>query len=46
MNGKQRIKMPKKCYCIRFKNYETKIKLLFIISEDFESISVPKDKGK
>ena len=31
---------------IRFKNYERKIKLQFMIYANFESILVPKDKGK
>ena len=46
INGKQKIKMPKKYEYIRFKNYKRKIKLLFMIYADFESIIVPKDNGK
>ena len=38
--------MPKKYEYIRFKNYKRKIKLLFMIYADFESIIVPKDNGK
>ena len=26
VNGEQRIKMPKKCECVRFRNYERKVK--------------------
>ena len=40
------IKMPKNSKYVKFKNYERKIKLLFMIYADFESISVPEDNGK
>ena len=46
INGNQWIKIPKKGEYVRFKNYENKIKSTFIIYGDFESILVPKDKGK
>ena len=38
INGKQMIKMPKIGEYVRFKNYENKMKLPFIIYADFESI--------
>ena len=38
--------MPKKGQYIRFKIYERKIKLPFMIYADFESKLVPEDKGK
>ena len=38
INGKQRIIMPKKGEYVEFKNHERKIKSLFIIYADFESI--------
>ena len=40
------IKMPKKGECVRFKNYERKIKSAFMIYADFEGILVPEDNGK
>ena len=46
MNGKQRIRMPKKSKYVIFKNYETKIMSLFMIYADFESILVPEYNGK
>ena len=46
INGKQTIKMPKKSKYVKFKNFERKIKSLFMICADFESILVPKDNGK
>ena len=46
INGKQTIKMPKKGEYIKFKNFERKIKLPFMIYADFESILVPEDNGK
>ena len=38
--------MPKKGECVKFKNYERKIKSPFITYADFESISVPENNGK
>ena len=46
INGKQRIKMPRKGEHVKFKNYERKIKSRFIIYADFESILVSEDNGK
>ena len=46
INGKKRIKMPKKDEYIRFKICEINIKLLFMIYEHFERILVPEDNGK
>ena len=46
MNGKQRIRMPKKSKYVIFKNYETKIMSLFMIYAYFESILVPEYNGK
>ena len=46
INGKQRIIISKKDEYVKFKNYERKIKSLFIIYTDFESILVPKNNGK
>ena len=46
INGKYRIKMPKKGEYVKFKNYESKIKSPFMIYADFESILVPEDNGK
>ena len=46
INGKQKIKMPKKGQYIKFKNFERKIKSPFMIYSDFESILVPEDNGK
>ena len=37
---------PKKGKYVKFKNYERKIKLTFMIYADFESILVPTDNGK
>ena len=45
-NGKQTIKMPKKGEYIKFKNFGRKIKSLFMIYVDFESILVPEDNKK
>ena len=42
----QRIIMPKKDEYEIFKNYERKIKSLFIIYADFESILGPEDNEK
>ena len=36
----------KKIECVRFKNFERKIKSPFMIYEDLERILVPEDKGK
>ena len=38
--------MPKKGEYVKFKNHERKIKSLFRIYADFESILVPKNNGK
>ena len=38
--------MPKKDNYARFKNYERKLKLPFMIYGDFESILIPEDNGK
>ena len=38
--------MPKKDEYVQLKNYERKMKLLFMIYTDFESLSVPEDNGK
>ena len=38
--------MPKKGEYVNFKNYERRIKLLFIIYVDFESVLLPEDNGK
>ena len=46
INGKQTIKMPKKGECIKFKIFERKIKSIFIIHENFESILALEDNGK
>ena len=43
INVKPMIKIPEKGEYVRFKNYEGKIKLPFIIYADFESILVPED---
>ena len=45
-NGKERVKLPKKGKYIRLKNYERKVKSLFMLYVDFESILVPEDNGK
>ena len=46
INGKQRIKIPKKSEYVKFKNYERKITSPFMIYADFESIQVPEDNRK
>ena len=46
INGKQSIILPKKGKSVKFKNYERKIKLPFMIYADFESILVAEDYGK
>ena len=38
--------IPKKGKYVKFTNYERKIKPLFIIYADFESVLVPEDNGK
>ena len=38
--------MPKKGKYVKFKNYERKIKSVFIIYTDFELILVPEDNGQ
>ena len=40
------LRRPKKDKYVRFKNYESKIKSLFMIYADFESILVPEDNRK
>ena len=42
---KKMIKMPKNGAYVKFKSYETKITLQFIIYTDFESILVTEDNG-
>ena len=42
----KKIIMPKKAECVKFKNYERKIKPLFMIYVQFESILVPEDNEK
>ena len=46
INGKQTVKILKKSEYVKFKKFERKWKLPFIIYADFESILVPEDKGK
>ena len=46
INGKERIRMPKKGEYLTFKNNERKIKSPFMIYADFESILVPEDNRK
>ena len=46
INGKQTIKMPKKGKYVKLKDFKRKIKSLFMIYADFESILVPEDNGK
>ena len=46
INGKQTVKMPKKCEYIKLKNFGRKIKSQFMIYADFESILVPEDNEK
>ena len=43
INGKQMIKIPEKGEYVKFKNFERKITLPFMIYVDFESILVPED---
>ena len=43
INGKQRIIMPKKGEYVKFKDHEQKIKSLFTIYADYESILVPEN---
>ena len=38
--------MPEKGECVKFKNYERKIKSPFITYADFKSILEPEDNGK
>ena len=40
INGKQRIKIPKKCAYVKFKNFKRKIKSSLIIYADFGSVPV------
>ena len=46
INGKQRIKIPKKGEYVRFKNYEREIEPPFMTYGDSEGILVPEDNGK
>ena len=46
INGKPRIKMPKKGEYARFKQHERKVKSLFMIYADLERILVPEDDRK
>ena len=47
INGKQTIKIPKKSEYVKFKNFERKIKLPFVIyAADFKNILLPEDNGK
>ena len=46
IKSKQKIKMPKKCEYVRFKNFERKIKSPFMIHADFEGILVSQDNEK
>ena len=46
ISGKQMTKMPKKRDYVRFRKYERKLKSLFMIYADFESILVPEGNGK
>ena len=43
---KKMFKMPKQGEYVKIKNYESKIKLTFMIYADFESNLVPEDNGK
>ena len=45
INGKQMIKMTQKGEYVKCKNFKRKIKPLFMIFADFESILVPEDNG-
>ena len=45
-NGKLTFKMPKNGEYIKFKNFGRKMKPLFMIYSDFESILVTEDNGK
>ena len=46
INGKQKIRIPKRREYVRFKNWRKKIKPPFIIYADFESILIPGDNAK
>ena len=46
VDGKQRIKMPKKDEYVSIRNYERKIKSPFMIYPDFERSLVSEDNGK
>ena len=46
INDKETIKMPKKGEYVIFKNFERKIKLLFMTYRVFEIILVPEGNGK
>ena len=43
INGKQRVKMPTKGEYVKFKNYERKIKSLFMLYVNFGSIPLPEE---
>ena len=45
-NSKQTIQMPKKSESAKFKEFERKIELPFMVYADFESILVPEDNVK
>ena len=46
INGKQTVKINEKIEHVKFKNFERKLKSLFIIYTDFESILVLEDNKK
>ena len=46
INGKERIKMPKKDEYVKFKDHERKKKSPFMIYANFESILGPENNGK
>ena len=46
INSKQTIQMPKKSESAKFKEFERKIELPFMVYADFESILVPEDNVK
>ena len=45
INGKQAIKMPKKGEYVKFKNFERKIKSVFMIYADFENMLLRESNG-
>ena len=46
INGKTRIKMPKKGEYFRVKNFERKQNYPFMIYAAFENIQIPEDNGE